>query len=271
MGMPWITKCFERIDRLILFDPTRWPHREALSRATALTITAAFLLVKIYQFGDFPQTFATVQSVYGAVRTAAGEARFTSSQIAWIWGIRLAVWVVETAILLGYIAAYAGRAQAREVARGFMETAFPIAVAGTPVVIVLMPYNLWTWLPMDSPWHHFIYPLIMTLIAVGGLINLIGLLTLRRAFTIMTEARELIERGIFRYVRHPLYCGHFVMFFGSLLLRLHIYTIFMFALFVWGQVIRARYEERKLLRAFPRYAVYRERVGMFFPRIWRIK
>jgi protein-S-isoprenylcysteine O-methyltransferase Ste14 len=111
--------------------------------------------------------------------------------------------------------------------------------------------------------------LIMGLILGGGLINLLGLLTLRRAFTIMSEARELITNGLFRYVRHPLYTGHFILFFGSLLLRLHSYTIAMYAFFVFGQIVRAKIEENKLESAFPDYAAYKKRAGMFFPKIVR--
>jgi protein-S-isoprenylcysteine O-methyltransferase Ste14 len=32
----------------------------------------------------------------------------------------------------------------------------------------------------------------------------------------MSEVRVLIRRGIFSLVRHPLYTGHFVMFFPRL-------------------------------------------------------
>ena len=114
--------------------------------------------------------------------------------------------------------------------------------------------------------HVYFYMGIMALMILGGGINLVGLLTLRRGFAIMSEARELIMHGIFRYVRHPLYTGHFIMFFGSLLLRLHPATIGMYLLFCIGQVIRAKIEERKLKAAFPRYETYRRRTGMFFPK-----
>jgi protein-S-isoprenylcysteine O-methyltransferase Ste14 len=83
----------------------------------------------------------------------------------------------------------------------------------------------------------------------------------------MSEARELVVRGIFGYIRHPLYTGHFIMFFGSLLLRLHPVSVILYLLFCVGQVLRARTEERKLMQAFPEYAPYREQTGMFFPRI----
>jgi len=262
-------KWLVRLDRSILFDPTRWPCRELVSRAAALTIIAVFLGLRFYQFDLFPQSFQGARGFYGALKSAAGQPVYPAVRIAVLWGVKLSVWLIETAIYLGYIAAYASRAKAVRIARGFMETAFPVIVAGLPILIALMPYNLPRWAPYRSPRHFYFYAGICSLILLGGVINLIGLLTLRRAFTIMSEARELIVGGIFRYIRHPLYTGHFIMFLGSLLLRLHPITIAMYLIFCFGQVVRAKIEERKLKEAFPRYETYQCRTGMFLPRLFR--
>ncbi|MGD9367025.1 MAG: methyltransferase, partial [Desulfobacteraceae bacterium] len=250
---------FRKLDDLIIFDPARWPHREVIGRTTALVIILTFLGVRIYQFNRFPQSFHDAGLFYGAIKTAAGHPLYSSAHIVVLWGIKTAVWAVETAIYLGYVAAYLTRAKARHIARGFMETAFPVIVAGLPMVIAFMPYTLPRWAPFSSPFHLYYYLVIMGLIILGGMINLIGLLTLRRAFTIMTETRELICHGIFRYVRHPLYTGHFIMFFGSLLLRLHIVSILLYVFFCIGQVVRAKVEESALAQTFPEYSKYKDR------------
>lgn len=264
---PAIRNWLKRANRWIIFEPARWPHRELISRAAALLIIMGFLALRIQQFDRFPQTFDDARSFYTGFRTANGLPLYTSGQILALWGTRLAVWIIETAIYLGYIASYASRVRARSIAAGFMETAFPVIVAAIPVLLSFMPYSLPRWAPFSSPIHLYFYLGIMALIVAGGMINLIGLLTLRRAFTIMSEARELVVRGIFGYIRHPLYTGHFIMFFGSLLLRLHPVSVILYLLFCVGQVFRSRTEERKLMQTFPEYAPYRERTGMFFPRI----
>jgi protein-S-isoprenylcysteine O-methyltransferase Ste14 len=256
-----------KLDRLLIFNPARWPHRELVSRLAAVGIIAVFLGLRIDQFNLFPQSFQDAERFYGTFKSATGQPIYSAVQISVLWGVKLAVWLIESAIYLGYIAAYTSRARAVQIARGFMETAFPVIVAGLPVLISLMPYSLPRWAPYTSPWHLNFYLGITTLILIGGLINLIGLLTLRRAFTIMSEARELITHGLFRYMRHPLYTGHFIMFLGSLLLRLHPVTIGIYLLFLVGQAVRATIEERKLKEAFPRYGAYQRRTGMFFPRI----
>lgn len=258
---------FTRLDSLILFQPHRWPHREAVGRVTALVIVAAFLAWKVMHFDDFPQTYETARRFYSALRGPDGLPLYGPAAIGALWGINLAVWGVETLIYAGYIAAYLSRSRAVAVARGFMEAAFPLVVAGLPVVMAMAPYNLPRWMPLTARGHLPFYLVVMSLVLAGGLLNVIGLLTLRRAFTIMTEARTLITTGPFRWVRHPLYTGHFVMFLGSLILRLHSYTVVLYVLFAVGQVWRAKIEERKLVRAFPLYDDYRRRTGMFFPRL----
>jgi protein-S-isoprenylcysteine O-methyltransferase Ste14 len=60
------------------------------------------------------------------------------------------------------------------------------------------------------------------------------------------------------------------MFFGSMLLRLSLPTVLLYLLFLAGQVFRARIEERKLESAFPDYATYKDRTGMFIPKIGKI-
>jgi protein-S-isoprenylcysteine O-methyltransferase Ste14 len=257
------------LDRWLVFEPARWPHRELISRVMALLIIVGFLVLRIYQFDRFPQTLDAARAFYSGFRTADGQFVYTSSQIGVLWGTRFVVWVIETAIYLGYLASYVSRARARSIAAGFMQTAFPVMVAGIPVLLSFMPYSLPRWAPFSSPSHLYYYLGIMALIVVGGTINLIGLLTLRRAFTIMSEARELVVRGIFSRIRHPLYTGHFIMFLGSLLLRLHPVSVLMYLLFCIGQVIRAGIEERKLTEAFPAYADYQNRTGMFLPRRMR--
>lgn len=259
----WLSK----MNRLYIFTPSRWPHRELISRTTALTFITLFIALRSYNFHSFPATLEGAQTFYGTFSTADGIPLYTSNQIILLWSIKLTVWIIETLIYIGYIISYTSRVRAVEIAQGFMEVAFPIIVAGTPVLISFVPYGLPRWLPYTAPEHLAFYIGIMALIICGGMLNLIGLLTLRRAFAIMSEARTLITSGIFSHIRHPLYAGHFIMFFGSLLLRLHWISIMLYLLFLVGQVARAKIEERKMMGAFPQYAEYRSRTGMFFPKL----
>jgi protein-S-isoprenylcysteine O-methyltransferase Ste14 len=264
----WLRILWGRFDNLIFFHPSRWPHAEFISRLVAIVIICGFLVQRIINFHDFPQTFQTARHFYRAFVTTAGQPVYSNAAIALIWGIKLTVWLFETVIFIVYIAAYISRAKTVGIARGFMETAFPVIVAGLPFLIALAPYNLVAWMPYAASAHLAFFTGIMGCIVLGSLLNLMGLICLRRAFTIMSEARVLITSGPFKYMRHPLYTGHFIIFSGSLFLRLHSYTILLYFLFFLGQIHRARIEERKLIQSFPEYEFYQKNTGMFLPRKW---
>lgn len=257
----------KKSDQWFIFRPSRWPHRELVSRATALAIIVAILSLRIYKFHYFPGTYASEQAFFGTFKAAGGGNLYSTAQIAGLWGIKLAVWSLETLIYLGYVASYASRAKAVDIAKGFIETAFPVMIAGIPLLLSFLPFRLPRWVPYGSAHHAKFYLAIMALIVAGGLLNLIGLLALRRAFAIMAEARALITRGIFGIIRHPLYTGHFMMFFGSMLLRLDWTAAGLYFFFVVGQVVRAKLEEPKLSRTFPEYEQYKRTTGMFFSKL----
>lgn len=191
---------------------------------------------------------------------------YSKDQINLLWGLQFLLWLIVTASFLAYLLAYLTRERAQSVAKGFMETVFPVIVAALPYGIVLTDYTYRDWFPERSEMHFAsLYAIIAVLIA-GGLLNLIGLLGLRRGFTIMSEARVLIRTGIYRWVRHPIYAAHFLIYTCYTLLYFHAATVALFVAFVAGQTLRARIEERKLSAVFPEYEEYRRTTGMFFPR-----
>ena len=89
--------------------------------------------------------------------------------------------------------------------------------------------------------------------------NWSGMVTLK-------EGHELVERGPYRFVRHPIYTGIVTMFFATALAQGHLSgfvgTLLMFASF-W---IKLRDEEKLMLQQFPeRYADYRRRAKCIIP------
>jgi protein-S-isoprenylcysteine O-methyltransferase Ste14 len=149
-----------------------------------------------------------------------------------------------------------------------MQTLFPLILAGLPFVIVMTDYTYDRWFPERSRTHLTGLYAIAALLIGAGAINVIGLLTLRPAFTIMSEARVFVRSGLYRVVRHPLYASHFVIYLCYTFLHCHAATLAIYAAFVVGQTLRARIEERKLAAVFPEYEEYRRTTGMFFPRVW---
>jgi protein-S-isoprenylcysteine O-methyltransferase Ste14 len=69
---------------------------------------------------------------------------------------------------------------------------------------------------------------------------------------------ELVRRGPFRYLRHPLYVGG-VLFFSGLSLVFSVYALALTAVLAAFWIAKARLEERHLAARFPEYDEYRRR------------
>lgn len=111
----------------------------------------------------------------------------------------------------------------------------------------------------------------LLLLVLGAVVNVVGRLQLGRNWadqvTIYRD-QTLVQRGVFRLVRHPLYASLTWMAVGaSLTFRNAAALAATFAVWVPGVVIRARQEERLLAERFPEYAEYRRTVGMLLPRL----
>ena len=82
----------------------------------------------------------------------------------------------------------------------------------------------------------------------------------------LKEGHELVQRGPYRLVRHPIYTGMLIMFFATALVQSHLAgfagVLLMFASF-WIKLGR---EEGLMLQQFPeRYAAYQQRVKRIIP------
>lgn len=109
------------------------------------------------------------------------------------------------------------------------------------------------------------------IIAIAGIIiALVSLLTLNKSlspFPTPKESAELIQSGLYKYVRHPIYSGILFFTFGYSLysentLRL-IISVSLLILFRF----KAAYEEKLLQNKYPNYGAYKKTTGMFFPGI----
>ena len=100
--------------------------------------------------------------------------------------------------------------------------------------------------------------------AIGLLVTLWARRTLGTNWSssvVFKERHELIERGPYRFVRHPIYSSVLLMVFGTMLVWRRLVGVIAFVVIVVGLSVKAFLEERLLMRHFPEaYARYRRRV-----------
>jgi protein-S-isoprenylcysteine O-methyltransferase Ste14 len=101
----------------------------------------------------------------------------------------------------------------------------------------------------------------------GALLCLWPLWYLRRNFSVEPEARDLVTEGPYRWARHPVYAVYLLVNSGILLSHLTAPLALLMTGWLALLLIRVRYEEDVLSRAFPQYREYRRRVGAFGPRL----
>jgi protein-S-isoprenylcysteine O-methyltransferase Ste14 len=262
------------------------PLRERLAKIGGCILVAVLVASRVLQLPGWPgyihevrwlqPWFDKLAFLPRALMPAAFdlEVRYTwfgygRNQILTLWSLELSLWIVETGLLLGYALVWLTRPAATSAAKGFLQTVYPLLLVVLPFGIVTRPYTYNQWMPEQATAHLGGLYAINAVLILAGLLNLVSLFALRRSFAIMAEARVLVRRGPYRWVRHPMYLAHFVIFLCVMLLRFAPATLALYVVFIAGQIVRARIEERKLAETFPEYGEYRRTTGMFFPRLFR--
>ncbi len=81
---------------------------------------------------------------------------------------------------------------------------------------------------------------------------------------------KLVTSGIYRLIRHPQYTGFLMITFGMLCEWATLPMLVMYPILVLLYYRLAKREEAEMLKEFGgEYASYRQRTGMFVPRLWK--
>jgi protein-S-isoprenylcysteine O-methyltransferase Ste14 len=108
------------------------------------------------------------------------------------------------------------------------------------------------------------------LFALGGGIGIAGVFVLGRSrtpFPRPQDQSQLVQRGIYARVRHPLYTSVMLASLGWALIWQSWPALVATLALIPFFVAKARREERWLREKFPDYAGYEKRVPAFLPRI----
>ena len=88
------------------------------------------------------------------------------------------------------------------------------------------------------------------------------------AFSIVPEARRLVQTGPYRWVRHPLYLAGFIIGLALLAANFSPPALGLFLGFAGCQALRMACEEDLLARAFPEYDEYRRHTWVLLPYVY---
>jgi protein-S-isoprenylcysteine O-methyltransferase Ste14 len=105
---------------------------------------------------------------------------------------------------------------------------------------------------------------------IGFLIALLAVLQLNKnlsPFPTPKEKAVLLENGLFQFVRHPIYSGLLLFFYGYGIYVDSIYKLLISCFLVLLFYFKTNYEESQLERKFPNYSNYKLKVGRFLPKI----
>lgn len=112
-------------------------------------------------------------------------------------------------------------------------------------------------------------------IVVGCIMNILGRFNLGNNWANhikIYDKHTLVQNGMYRIVRHPLYASIMLMFYGACLVYRNYYCLLMVSfIFIPFMYYRAKQEETLLIQTFSEYSNYKKTTGMFFPKIFRRK
>lgn len=109
------------------------------------------------------------------------------------------------------------------------------------------------------------------LMGAGGVVAIAGVAALKEKLTPFPAPKsqsDLVQTGVYRFVRHPLYSSIIVTSFGWAVFRESWPVLAVSFVMIWFFSAKVRIEERWLRESFPEYSAYEQRVARFVPWIY---
>jgi len=150
-----------------------------------------------------------------------------------------------------------------------------IVETGTMTLFFLLIYTLLKTqtgtIKLNQNIHYILIFLGLIIIMFGTYVNIKGRFNLGRNWANQVKIyndHTLINQGMYKYLRHPLYASIIWMFYGASFIYTNLYVfIANTIIFIPFMYYRAKQEEFFLTQNFKNYKTYQKKVGMFFPKV----
>jgi len=143
--------------------------------------------------------------------------------------------------------------------------------------LILLFIFLGIWISDSFVWHYStlnreVLPEYLR-IGLAGLVLILAWYLARKGMKAVfgSERSEpgVIDSGVFKWVRHPIYTGAILFYLGATLITLSIASALFWLLIIVFYILIARYEEGILTEEFGQdYLNYKKKTGMLFPKLF---
>lgn len=128
---------------------------------------------------------------------------------------------------------------------------------------------------IDFDWSlgcfHSVKTISLLVSIIGFLILVLALLQLNKnlsPFPTPKDKAVLVQNGLYKYARHPIYSGIILLFFGYSIYQDSVYKLGISILLLLLFHFKTQYEEQLLQQKFKDYNAYKSKTGKFFPKLF---
>jgi len=143
--------------------------------------------------------------------------------------------------------------------------------AGLLGILFLGPTDWWGILSLSQRVSETLKMIALILFPLGVLIAIVAAIQLKRNLTPLpmpVEHGELIQTGLYAYVRHPIYLGVILMTLAWFLHTQAVLTLVEFIAVMIFFEVKSRQEEYWMGQVYPEFAEYQRRTAKLVPRVY---
>lgn len=143
------------------------------------------------------------------------------------------------------------------------------------LLFVSIQFILFAVFTADLDWSlgfsHWFRILNLIISIIGLLVVILAILQLNKnlsPFPTPKDASVLLENGLYKFIRHPIYSGIILMLTGYSFYKDSWYKLGITLLLLLLFYFKTQYEEQLLQIKFEDYKTYKSKTGKFFPKIY---